>query len=81
VTVDHVVVLVPGWHDWHAFAGFVAPLAYVAPPITHCVPHAPLEQTCPLPHAVPSDALVHADVLVAGSHAWHVFVGFAEPLA
>jgi len=39
--------------------------------MSHCVPHAPPAQTCPLPHPVPSAALVHAVVLEVGVQLSH----------
>jgi hypothetical protein len=52
--------------------GFTAPDATTpASPMSHCVPHAPPAQTCPLPHPVPSAALVHAVVLEVGVQLSH----------
>jgi hypothetical protein len=71
-----VVVLVPGWHVSQGFAGFAAPEGWTLPPMSHCVPHAPPEQTCPLPQTVPFAIALHADVLVPGWQLWHASVGF-----
>jgi len=44
--------------------------------MSHCVPHAPLEQTWPLPQPVPSVTLLHAVVLVPGWQLWQALFGF-----
>ena len=41
----YAVVLVAGWQDWQEFAVFTAPEATVVAPMTHWVPHWPLEHT------------------------------------
>jgi hypothetical protein len=48
-----------------------SPGAYVEPPITHCVPHCPLAQVCPLPQGVPSMRLDQPLVVFDVSHFWH----------
>ncbi len=47
--------------------------------MSHCVPHAPLAQTWPLPQLVPSDSVPHPEVLTSDSHVWHALFGFALP--
>ncbi len=81
VSAVHDDVLVPGRQPWHALPGFAAPDAYTVPPMSHCVPHAPPEQTWPLPQLVPSESFVHPDVLVPGWQLWQASFGFAAPLA
>ena len=62
----HAVVLVPGWQVWQGLLAFEAPDVTIVPPMSHCEPHAPLAQTCPLPQLVPSATSVHPVVLDDG---------------
>lgn len=43
--------------------------------------HAPAEQTCPVPHAAPSESGTHVDADVSGAHCSHAFAGFKAPAA
>jgi hypothetical protein len=79
--VDQFVVDDDGVHTWHAFAGFVAPAAYVVPEIRQTAWHAPLEQSSPAPQLVPRGALDHAVVEAPGVHTWQAFAGLEAPEA
>jgi hypothetical protein len=74
----HAEVLVPGWQLAHAFIGSVVPDGYVTVAMSHWIPHFPLAQICPLPHPVPFETFVQADVLVAGWQLWQALSGFGS---
>ena len=79
--VDHAVVDAVGVQTWQAFAGFVAPAAYVAPPMSHSETQPPLTQISPAPQLVPVAALDHALVDAPAVHTWQAFAGFVTPEA
>jgi hypothetical protein len=66
----HVMVLMPGWQLLQALPGSIAPGGYTVPPMSHSAPHTPMTHSCPMPHPVPSVALLHAVVLLAGWQLW-----------
>ena len=79
--VSQAVVVFAGWQVSHASLGFVAPDGYTNPPMKQPDTQLAPLHTWPVPQLVPSEDVVHAVVLVPGSQLWHVFVGFAAPLA
>ncbi len=78
--VVHDDVLAPGWHVWHAFAGFDVPLAYAIPAMKQPETQLALLQISPPPQVVPSASVVHDDVLVPGKQLWQALPGFTAPL-
>jgi hypothetical protein len=71
----HAEVLAPGWQLWQALPGSAAPEATIVPPMSHCVPQAPEEHTCPLPQLVPSATSVHVVTLAPGWQLWQALFG------
>ena len=73
------VVLSAGWQVWHG-SDTAAPGTYTLPPMKHPCPQAPALHTLPSPHAVPSCALLQADVLSVGWQLWHGVFGLMAPV-
>jgi len=55
-------------HAWQGLLGLAVPAAISFPPITHFDKHAPLEQTSPVAHPVPSGLFDHDVVEFKGEH-------------
>jgi hypothetical protein len=77
--VDQAVVAELGVHTWQAFDGFVAPEAYVVPPMSQLAAQEPLTQICPEPQLVPVLTFDQAVVDDAGVQIWQAFDGFTVP--